>query len=89
MANVPEAIDVLRRLGLPRAQQNDRSGLVLLALLDLTPAKEWSEAASPLRGVTESMDYIAMHYGKKYAPNTREIVSREGESSRPHQRQGL
>ena len=77
MATVPEAIDALRRLGLPRAQQNDRSGLVLLALLDLTLAKEWSEAAAPLRGVTESMNFIAMHYGKEYAPNTRETIRRQ------------
>ena len=77
MASVPEAIDVLRRLGFPRSQQNVRSGLVLLALLDLTPSKKWSEAAAPLRGVTESMNYIAMHFGKEYAPNTRETVRRQ------------
>lgn len=77
MATVPEAIDVLRRLGFPRSQRNERSGLVLLALLDLTPNKEWFEAAAPLRGVTESMNYVAMHFGKVYAPNTRETVRRQ------------
>ena len=77
MATVPDAIDALGRLGFPRAQRNDRSGLVLLALLDLTPTKEWSQAAAPLRGVTESMNFIAMHYGKEYAPNTRETVRRQ------------
>jgi adenine-specific DNA-methyltransferase len=38
-----EALDVLRALGLPRAQQNDRSALALLALLDLTPDKNCSD----------------------------------------------
>lgn len=77
MASVPEAIDVLGRLGFPRAQRNDRSGLVLFALLDLTPSREWSEAAAPLRGVTETMNFVAMHFGKEYAPNTRETVRRQ------------
>ena len=77
MATVAEAIDALEQLDFPRAQRNERSGLVLLALLDLTPAKEWSEAVAPLRGVTESMGYIATHYGKEYAPNTRETIRRQ------------
>jgi len=50
---------------------------VLLALLDLTPSKDWSEASAPLRGVTESMNFIAVHYGKECAPNTRETIRRQ------------
>ena len=72
-----EAMSVLKALGLPTAQQNERSALTLLALLDLTPSKEWSAAASPLRGVTEMMTWFASHYGKTYAPNTRETVRKQ------------
>lgn len=72
-----EALDILLALGLPRAQQNERSALSLLALLDLTPDKSWQDATSPLIGITPIMDFAALHYGKKYAPNTRETVRRQ------------
>jgi hypothetical protein len=67
---------VLRDLEVPREQQNVRSALTLLALLDLKPRTPWSEAANPLRGITEMMDYFAREYGVEYAPNTRETVRR-------------
>lgn len=77
MATVEEAIDVLSQLQFPRQQRNERSALTLLALLDLTPAKDWNEAAGPMRGITQLMDLMSEHYGKQYAPNTRETVRRQ------------
>lgn len=77
MATVEEATDVLAQLGLPRAQLNERSALTLLALLDLRPSSAWTEARDPLRGITPLMDHMAEHYGKRYAPNTRETVRRQ------------
>ncbi len=71
-----ETVAVLKSLGLPRAQQNERTALALLALLGLKPKTPWSEASAPLRGITEMMDFFAEHYGKTYAPNTRETVRR-------------
>ena len=59
-----EALRALRELGLPRQQQNDRSALTLLALLDLTPDTPWSRASSPLRGITPMMHFFAEHYDK-------------------------
>lgn len=74
---IDSAIAILRQLGFPRAQLNERSGLALLAVLDMTPAKKWRDAGNPLMGITPIMDWIAEHYGKKYAPNTRETVRRQ------------
>jgi adenine-specific DNA-methyltransferase len=74
---VEEAVEILRELGLPRGQLNERSGLTLLALLDLGPEEPWSEASNPLRGITPMMDYFRDRYGKTYAPNTRETVRRQ------------
>ncbi len=74
---IKAAQQVLVSLGLPRAQQNERSALCLLALLDLSANKPWSAAASPLLGITPIMDWIRTHYGKDYAPNTRETIRRE------------
>jgi adenine-specific DNA-methyltransferase len=74
---IAEALSILRALGVPREQQNDRSALVLLALLDLKPGMRWADAGSPLRGITEMMDYFREHFGVSYAPNTRETVRRQ------------
>lgn len=72
-----DAQRVLASLGFPRAQQNERSALCLLALLNLTPGKTWARAESPLMGVTPIMDWARQHYQKEYAPNTRETVRRQ------------
>jgi hypothetical protein len=74
---VDSALEILRQLGFPRAQLNERSALVLLALMDLTPQRRWRGACSKLIGITPIMDWIAQHYGKTYAPNTRETVRRQ------------
>src|SRR5205807_5636733 len=68
---------ILRALNVPREQQNERSSLTLLALLDLKPVTAWPSARAPLRGITEMMDFFRDHYGKAYAPNTRETVRRQ------------
>lgn len=59
------------------AQQNERSALSLLALLNLTPGKPWSQAENPLIGITPLMDWTRKHYGREYAPNTRETFRRQ------------
>lgn len=81
MANSParriaEAQEVLTSFVLPKEQRNERAALTLLALLDLLPRKPWAETRDPLRGVTPIMDFVARHYGKEWAPNTRETVRR-------------
>lgn len=74
---IEEALSVLRQLGFPAAQQNERSALSLLALLNLKPNDDWLAAESPLIGVTQMMKYFASVYGKEYMPNTRESVRRQ------------
>ena len=74
---IADARQVLISLGLPRGQQNDRSALCLLALLNLTPDKTWAQAENPLMGITPIMDWARQHYQKEYAPNTRETVRRQ------------
>jgi adenine-specific DNA-methyltransferase len=71
-----DSFAILKALGLPRGQQNERSALTLLALLGLTPEMTWQQAGSPMMGITPIMDFVAEHYGKKYKPNTRESVRR-------------
>lgn len=73
---IKAAKKIIISLGLPKPQQNERSALTLLALLNLTPGKAWSEAENPLLGITPIMDWVKQHYGKEYAPNTRETFRR-------------
>jgi adenine-specific DNA-methyltransferase len=72
-----EALGILRTLGLPRGQLNERSALTLLALLALEPETPWVEASNPRMGITPIMDFCRDHYGTKYAPNTRETFRRQ------------
>jgi len=56
---------------------NERSALTLLSLLGLKPEDKWRDATAPLMGITPMMEFFAAHYGKQYAPNTRETVRRQ------------
>lgn len=72
-----DATDVLKQLGFGIRQSNDLAGYVLLALLGLKPSMRWQEASHPLMGITPIIDFIAEHYGLRYAPNTRETIRDE------------
>ena len=75
--HVDEALKILESLNMPREQQNERSALCLLALLNLTPRKAWSRSENPLVGITPMMEFSRDYYGKDYAPNTRETFRRQ------------
>lgn len=75
--HIETANKIIVALGLPREQQNERSALSLLALLNLTPGKLWAKAENPLVGITPIMNWARDHYGKEYAPNTRETFRRQ------------
>lgn len=72
--NVADAIEILKQLGLPQTHQNELAALSLLSLVNLRPTMRWRKCSSPAMGVTPIMDWIATHYGKRYAPNTRETI---------------
>jgi len=74
---VQEALTILNILGLPKAQRNERSALTLLALVGLEPEYDWRNAKAPLIGITPIIEFIYNHYGKRYAPNTRETIRRQ------------
>lgn len=74
---IDEALEILKALGMPRGQQNERSALTLLALLDLKPDGIWNDLQQPLMGITPIMEYTRAYYGREYAPNTRETFRRQ------------
>jgi type II restriction enzyme len=75
---IEQAQEILKRLGLPPAQQNEISALTLLSLCGLSPNEPWRNAKSESQTISKGiMAFIEGHYGKKYAPNTRETVRRQ------------
>jgi len=72
-----EAMDALAALGFGSRQSNEVAGYTLLALLDLKPEDSWEKAASPLRGITPIIDFVAASYRQRDAPNTRETIRDE------------
>lgn len=75
---IEESIQILKLLGLPRQQLNDRSGLVLLSLISLRSEEDWSEISDrPMLGVTPMMEWIMSNYDVEYKPNTRETFRRQ------------
>ena len=74
---IDEALEILKALGLPRGQQNERSALTLLALLGLKPETPWADATASLMGITPIMDFCREYYGRDYVPNTRETFRRQ------------
>lgn len=77
LQKLEEAKALLKALGLPSKQHNDRSGWVLLALANIKPETEWREAQSPLLPTVEIMKFIRVEYGKSYKPNSRETIRRQ------------
>lgn len=77
MSKISEAAEILAALGLPRAQQNDRSALTLLALANIKPQTPWKDAVAPLLRTVDIMAFIRQDHGKDYAANSRETFRRQ------------
>ena len=77
MSKLDEAKKILEDLGLPKQQQNDRSGYTLLALAGIEKNSPWSSAKNDLIGIHEIMLFIAEKYEFQYAENSRESIRRQ------------
>lgn len=73
---IADAIDVLRDFEVGKDQQNERSAMTLLALLQLKPGDDWGQATNPMMGTRAIMDWIRDYFGVDYKPNTRETIRR-------------
>lgn len=77
MGKVDEALSILVALGFPRLQQNNRSALSLLALVQLQETGSWQTLQSPLLGVRAIIDFCRNDYATPYAENSRESFRKE------------
>jgi len=86
MSKIDQAKEILEALGLPKAQRNDRSALILLALCNIKKRDGWRKASQVSMSVVGSkenakyegiMRFIAQYYKKQYAENSRETFRRQ------------
>ena len=77
MSKREDALEVIKSLGLPRQQQNERSCLTLLALAGLKEKHQWPKTQRPLLRIWDIMAWMRDHYGKDYAANSRETIRRQ------------
>ena len=75
-ADITSARQLLDLFGFDHERTNERSALVLLALLQLGSGDVWATATSPMLGTRAIMDWIDERYHVKYAPNSRETIRR-------------
>ena len=73
---VAAARRVLALLNFDSERTNERSALVLLALLGLTPGMGWHEVTNRTLRTVQIIEWISDNYRKQYAPNTRETIRR-------------
>jgi len=71
---IAEALGILKVLGMPREQLNDRTAICLLALLNLTADKDWTKVENPRIGIRAMLDFAREKLNKNYAENTRESL---------------
>jgi hypothetical protein len=77
LSKIDDALSILGALGLPRAQQNERSAMVLLALAGVRPNGSWRNVRPSLLRIWDIMRFIREVYKKDYAANTRETIRRQ------------
>jgi len=77
MSKREDAKEILKSLGLPKPQQNERSCLTLLALAGLSEDTPWAKSQRPLLRIWDIMGWMKEKYGKEYAANSRETVRRQ------------
>lgn len=64
-------------MGIPNAQQNDRSALTLLAVLDVKKKTPWKSAKERPIIIHDVMGFIKENYAITYAENSRETIRRQ------------
>lgn len=81
MSNIEEKLEEARKfleeIGMPKKQQADICCYVLLAMTDISPEKDWSEATSEWIRIHDIIQFANKHYGITYAENSRETFRKQ------------
>lgn len=74
---IAQAAALLKSMKVPERQRNQMCSLVLLAMADLTPKSQWSCAKNNWKRIHDIIAFIDIHYGVKYAENSRETIRKQ------------
>jgi type II restriction enzyme len=74
MSKTDDAVKILTLMGVPKAQRNERSAKILLAILNIREKTPWKNAEGRSIGIHGIIGFFEENYGKKYAENTRETI---------------
>lgn len=77
VGKLEEAKEILKSLGMPRQQQNDRSAYTFLSLAGIKENDDWADASINSLRIVDMMAFMSVHYGKEYKPNSRETIRKE------------
>lgn len=77
MTKIDDALKILTSMGIPKAQQNDRSALTLLAVLNIKKKNLWKDAKERPIIIHDIMGFIKENYAIAYAENSRETIRRQ------------
>jgi adenine-specific DNA-methyltransferase len=77
MSKIDDALRILKLMGVPKAQQNDRSALTLLAVLNVTEDTPWENSSERPIIIHDIMGFIKENYEIPYAENSRETFRRQ------------
>ena len=71
---ISDALRILNDLKMPKEQLNDRTAICLLALVDVSPERNWQNGTNGLIGIRGILDFARQKLDVKYAENTRESI---------------
>lgn len=75
--SIENTLKLLKVIGMPETQLNDRTSYVLLTLSGLKLGKPYSQAQIVRLGITDIMTKLSADYQIHYKPNTRETIRKD------------
>lgn len=77
MTNIEKATRLLQSLKVPTRQQSELCALTLLAMAGLKPSDSFAKAKGEWIRIHDIINFIATHYHKTYAENSRETFRKQ------------
>lgn len=77
MDKINEAREILKMLGMPKAQQADISCYVLLAMAGVRQDTAWTDAGNEWIRIHDIIHFANTYYGSTYAENSRETFRKQ------------
>ena len=77
MDKIDEARELLKMLGMPKAQQADICCYVLLAMAGIKQDTLWKDAGNEWIRIHDMIQFANTHYGSSYAENSRETFRKQ------------